>query len=89
MPPNTKKSACDLPPLPKREAPCGKEAPPPRVADCYKSPRKGILPPNIMDMLGLGGNMDSDRILLLGILLLLSGEDCDRLLLMALLYILM
>ena len=89
MPPNVKRGNCDLPPLPKREAPCGQNPPaPPRVAGCYQSPRKGLLPQNIMEMLGLGGNMDSDRILLLGIPLLLSGEECDRLLMMALLYIL-
>ena len=39
-------------------------------------------------MLGISGGMDSDRILVLGLLLLLSGEECDRMLLMALLYIL-
>ena len=44
---------------------------------------------DILESLGLGGRMDSDHILILGLLFLLSGEDCDRLLLMALLYILL
>ena len=52
-------------------------------------PSMPFLPEGIMEMLGLGGKPDSDRILILGLLLLLSGEECDRWLLMALMYILL
>lgn len=75
------------PPLPKTPPPPQREyALPPR-----HTPRNegGLSLGGILNMLGLGGRMDSDRILVLGILLLLSGEDCDQLLLLALMYILL
>ena len=93
MPQQNRRHASDLPPLPKRQhcaqAPKDKIISPPRVAPMRSGPSMPFLPEGIMEMLGLGGKPDSDRILILGLLLLLSGEECDRWLLMALMYILL
>ena len=87
--PQNRRYAPEPPPLPKCKARGSPppSLPPPRVA--RTAPTHSFLPDGIMEMLGLSGGLDSDRILLMGVLFLLSGEDCDRLLLMALLYILL
>ena len=86
------------PPLPKRPGgPQKRPAEPPRPPkppEEHRPPRRepagGLSLSGIFNMLGLGGGkMDSDRILIMGILLLLSGEDSDELLMLALLYILL
>ena len=81
MPPQNRRYAPEPPPLPKRECPHPKP-----TNNKPMPPRRGF---DFSDIFGLLGGMDSDRILILGLLLLLSGEECDRLLLMALLYILL
>ena len=89
MPQQNRRYAPEPPPLPKCKGHSPASPPPPRVAEGCRAPKGGLLPMDILESLGLGGRMDSDRILILGLLFLLSGEDCDRLLLMALLYILL
>ncbi len=87
--PQNRRYTPEPPPLPKCKVKGSPPPPlpPPRVA--HAQDNGAFMPRGIMEMLGLSGGLDSDRILLLGVLFLLSGEDCDRLLLMALLYILL
>lgn len=80
------------PPLPKTPPRAGTGEPkplPPSPPPPTGGGMNGFSLEGILKSLGLSGGIDSDRILILGLLLLLSGEDCDRLLMLALMYILL
>lgn len=75
--------------MPKDKSPAEKKnqtSPLPAKSE-QKSSSKGI---NLLNMLNFKGmNMDNDRLIILAVCLLLSGEDADELLMLALMYIML